>query len=392
MQNRLSLIALFGLLYLTSCVSDQVDVETRYYSAEEYEALQATLNLPEEVDDYSQGLQSNNALTVNNNGLPLTLSNMKATLGRVLFYDTQLSRNNTVSCASCHKQELAFSDDKAFSVGFEGGLTHRNSIPLAASANFVTSYEGGNSFAAFPGSNLGFLWDERAATIHEQSAMAIEDPVEMGMNLDELAVKLSGKPHYRILFKKAFGDDQITPDNITLALQEFLNAFASVNSKFDKGLQQHGDPIASFQQFSPIENMGKALFLTHCASCHGRDMTNPAMRTANNGLDVQSADPGVGGVTQQAADMGVFKVPFLRNIALTAPYMHDGRFETLEQVVEHYSNGIQGHPNLHPFLKNGSQPRRFNFTTQQKAALVAFLETLTDDSQIRQTRFSNPFK
>jgi cytochrome c peroxidase len=205
-------------------------------------------------------------------------------------------------------------------------------------------------------------------------------------------VKLSTKPHYRILFKKAFGQDQINPSDITMAIQEFLNSFVSVNSKFDQGLRQAGVTDINFPNYSPMENMGKTLFMLNCAGCHGRDMTNPAMRTANNGLDLQYADQGVGEVTQKSTDMGLFKVPFLRNIALTGPYMHDGRFNTLEEVVEHYSTGIKAHPNLHFSLRNGTQAKRFNFTAQQKAALVAFLETLTDDSEIKHSRFSNPFK
>jgi cytochrome c peroxidase len=399
MVNRFFLLALAGISFLSSCVSDRVDIETRFYSAEEYETLRASLKLPEAVDDYSLSGALGNSFIMNHEGLPGSATNMQATLGRVLFYDTQLSKNNSVSCASCHKQELAFSDDRPLSMGFEGRFTKRNSIPLAASANFVASYEGGNSnmifsdhTGAFAPLNLGFLWDERAATIHEQSAMAIEDPVEMGMNLEDLAVKLSIKPHYRILFKKAFGEERITPSNITMALQVFLNSLSSVNSKFDQGLSRQGNPTLPFQAFSPQENIGKAIYMTNCSNCHGQDMTNPVMRIANNGLDQQYTDQGVGEVTQKSADMGLFKVPFLRNIALTAPYMHDGRFNTLEEVVEHYSSGIQDHPNLHSFLKSGDQPRRFNFSAQQKAALVAFLQTLTDDSTIMHSRFSDPFK
>ncbi len=387
MKTRTLLLVSVGLFLLSSCFHDRVDVDIRYYTEEEYNTLSATLNLPKNVDEYNFNF-SNGAIA------PL-LSNSKATLGRVLFYDKKLSHNNTVSCASCHKQELAFSDDKARSIGFEGGLTKRNSIPLAASANFVTSYNSGNSFVG-NGLNLGFLWDERAKTIHEQSALAIADPIEMGMNLQDLPGKLSQDNHYRILFRKAFGDEQISASRITDALQEFLNAFVSVNSKFDEGLKRHFfTSEAQFFNFTPLENMGKSLFLIHCSNCHGRDMTNPAMRIANNGLELDYADKGVGGVTNRANEMGVFKVPFLRNIALTAPYMHDGRFATLEEVVEHYNSGVQMHPNLHPFLKHPlqpSQPKRLNLSSQEKAALVAFLRTLTDESFVKQARFSDPFK
>jgi len=343
--------------------------------------------LPENPDEYSFSL-ANGAFA------PL-LSNAKATLGRVLFYDNKLSRNNSVSCASCHKQELAFSDDKAKSTGFDGEQTERNSLALAASANFITSYDVGSSLIG-NGLSVGFLWDKRAKSIHELSELAITDPVEMGMMMSNLPDKLSQDAHYRILFRKAYGDEQITPTRITDALQEFLNAFVSVNSLFDEGMKRHRfNPAASFSNFNQMENMGKALFLVHCSDCHGRDMTNPVMSIANNGLASEYSDKGVGGVTGRAEEIGVFKVPFLRNIALTAPYMHDGRFATLEEVVEHYNSGIQMHPNLHPLLKDPNQPaqpKRLNLSSQEKAALVAFLRTLTDESFIQQKRFSNPFK
>lgn len=377
--------AFAAALLLSSCIQDKVDVDVQYYTAEEYNVLKAALNLPDNVDEYNFSLSR---------GAAPAISNTKATLGRVLFYDTQLSRNNTVSCASCHKQELAFSDDKAKSLGFDGGSTKRNSLALGAVANFSTSYDGGNSFVG-NGTNIGFLWDERAQSIHELSTIAITDPVEMGTNMGELPGKLSRQPHYEILFRKAYGDSQISAERITEALQEFVNSFVSVNSKFDKGIERQFTPTVNFTNFTPVENLGKALFMTNCASCHGQDMTNPAMRVANNGLELNYADKGVGGVSNRSDEMGLFKVPFLRNVALTAPYMHDGRFATLEAVVEHYSSGIQMHPNLHPLLKqplNPDQPKRLNLSQQEKAALVAFLHTLTDEQFTKETRFSDPFK
>jgi cytochrome c peroxidase len=376
-----------AILLLSSCIHDKVDVDVKYYTAEEYSVLQAALDLPESVDEYNFALSR---------GAAPAISNTKATLGRVLFYDTQLSRNNTVSCASCHKQELAFSDNKARSTGFDGGLTKRNSLALGAVANFETSYDGGNSFVGNGnGTNIGFLWDERAQSIHELSTIAITDPVEMGTNMSELPGKLASQAHYEILFRKAYGDNQIKAERITEALQEFVNSFVSVNSKFDKGIEKNFVPTVNFTNFTPVENLGKALFMTNCSSCHGQDMTNPAMRIANNGLELNYEDKGVGGVSNRNDEMGLFKVPFLRNVALTAPYMHDGRFATLEAVVEHYNSGVQMHPNLHPLLTqplNPNQPRRLNLSQQEKAALVAFLHTLTDEQFTQETRFSDPFK
>ncbi len=367
-------------------MSDRIEIDLKFYSTEEYNVLKAALDLPAEPDQYNFPLP--------HGAFASPVSNAKATLGRVLFYDTRLSRNNTVSCASCHKQELAFSDDKAKSLGFEGAHTKRNSLPLAASANFVTSYNSGNSFTG-NSLRLGFLWDERAKSIRELSALAIADPVEMGMNMSELPSKLSQEGYYRVLFSKAYGHDQITADRITDALQEFLNSFFSVNSKFDEGLKLHFSPTFNFSNFTPLENMGKSLFLSHCAGCHSQDMTRPVMSVANNGLDVVYADQGLGGISNRASEMGLFKVPFLRNVALTAPYMHDGRFASLEEVVEHYDSGVQMHPNLHPFLRRpgySNQPKKLNLTEQEKAALIAFLHTLTDPSFVQQKRFSDPFR
>lgn len=372
--STLSLMLLSSLFLFSSCIHDRVDVEIKYYTDEEYEVLKTALNLPSNLHEYN--------FTMPNAGFVPGISNSKATLGRVLFYDKKLSRTNSVSCASCHKQELGFSDDKARSIGFDGAETKRNSLALASVANFETSYNGGNSFVGI-NTRLGFLWDERAQSIHELSQIAITDPVEMGMNMSELAVKLNQDEHYSILFRKAYGDPQITPNRITEAIQEFVNSFISVDSKFDRGT------------FNALENLGRSLFMVNCATCHSSDMTNPVMAVANNGLELNYADKGVGGVTNKPNDMDVFKVPFLRNIALTAPYMHDGRFATLEEVVEHYNSGIQMHPNLHNFLKhphNPTQPKRLNLSSQEKAALVAFLRTLTDETFIAEVKFSDPFK
>lgn len=385
---KIRTLSLFAALAfsVSGCFQDRIDIELLYYSDSEYNALKALLDLPKEPDNY-------NFIAPGRVPSPF-VSNSKATLGRVLFYDKKLSRNNSVSCASCHKQELAFSDDKPFSTGFDGQQTKRNSLALAATANFVISYNSGNSFVG-NGTQIGFLWDERTQTIHEQSTLAITDPVEMGMHMNDLTAKLQEEEYYRILFNKAYGDAKITPTRITEALQEFLNSFFSVDSRFDEGIRRHSTPLADFSNFNAVENLGKSLFMIHCSTCHGQDMTNAVMRVANNGLDLHYTDQGVGGITNKPGDMGLFKVPFLRNIQQTGPYMHDGRFATLEEVVEHYNSGIRMHPNLHPSLKNPlypDQPKRLNLSDQEKAALVAFLHTLTDETFLEQKRFSDPFR
>ncbi len=308
-----------------------------------------------------------------------------ATLGRVLFYDKSLSINNTIACASCHKQTSAFSDPVVKSEGFNGGLTGRNSMSLID----AKYYPNGN-----------FFWDQRANSLENQTLIPIQDIVEMGMTLPQLETKLKALTYYPPLFTKAFGDGNITSNRIALALSQFVRSIVSYQSKYDAGRSNFPaipapPPNAPFPNFSAQENRGKEIFLSPqfaCAACHGSEtFTAPAAR--NNGLDLITTDRGFGAVTQDINDDGRFKVTTLRNVELTAPYMHDGRFATLEQVVEHYSSGVKNHPNLANQLKlpNG-QPRQANLSPQDKAALVAFLKTLTDLTIASDQKYSNPFK
>ncbi|NOT52411.1 MAG: cytochrome-c peroxidase [Chitinophagaceae bacterium] len=350
----------------------------------------AVLNLPSTPFNYA-----NPALPAYLNSPPIQgqintpannpITDNGATLGRVLFYDKNLSINNTISCASCHKQANAFSDPLAKSVGFNGGLTGRNSMPLTNAKYYP---------------NGRFFWDQRAATLEDQVLMPIQDLVEMGMTLPQLETKLKGLAYYPVLFEKAFGDNNITSDRISKALSQFVRSIVSYQSKYDAGRSTFPaapapPPNAVFPNFTAEENMGKAIFLNPqnaCAACHGSE-TFTAPQEKNNGLDLTTIDRGFGAVANNTALDATFKVGSLRNIELTAPFMHDGRFTTLEQVVEHYSTGVKNHPNLSPQLRlpNG-QPRLANLTVQEKAALVAFMRTLTDVSMITDVKYSNPFK
>jgi len=312
--------------------------------------------------------------TPNNN----EITDNGATLGRVLFYDTNLSRNNTISCASCHIQEHGFSDPTALSTGFDGELTSRNSMGLA-NARF---YENGR-----------FFWDERAVSLEEQTLVPIKDLVEMGLTLPELEAKLSVVDYYEALFTNAFGDDNVTSERIALALSQFIRSMVSYESKFDEGLAQVNDIDDNFPNFTDSENRGKQLFMsnqTRCFDCHATNVfVGDAAR--NNGLDATITDPGVGGITGNNNDLGEFKVPSLRNIALTGPYMHDGRFETLEEVIEHYNSGVQNNPNLDNRLTQGNNVRRLNLSDNDKQALVDFLHTLTDTEFITDEKYADPF-
>ena len=293
-----------------------------------------------------------------------------ATLGRVLFYDTRLSLTETTSCASCHRQEAGFSDPARFSAGHDGGVTARNSQGLA----FTRYYVRGRMF-----------WDERAATLEEQVLMPIQDPIEMGMTLAQVAERLEATEFYGPLFADAFGTPDVTPDRVSRALSQFVRSIVSPGSRYDAARAQGGGGNGPLPGLTAQENRGRQLFTgpAQCDDCHRTDLfTGDAVR--NIGLDADTPDAGAG--------FGRFKSGSLRNVALTAPYMHDGRFETLADVVDFYSTGVQNHPNLDNRLRGpGGQPRRPNFSPQDKAALVAFLNTLTDPALATDERWSDPF-
>lgn len=304
------------------------------------------------------------------------ITNHGATLGRVLFYDKNLSLNRTIACASCHQQAKGFSDSNLKSTGFLGGLTARHSMSLVNSKYYQ---------------NGRFFWDERAATLEIQVLEPIQDGTEMGLNLALLLERVSEQSFYNQLFANAFGDNTISSDRISKALAQFVRSIESYKSKYDTGRALANSPTAAFSNFTNEENQGKTLFFTApinggggCSGCHSTEAF-AGIGAQNNGLDlITNADQGQG--------QGRFKTGSLRNIESTFPYMHDGRFSSLEQVVEHYNTGVQAHPNLDNRLKlpNGN-PIRLNFSTSQKNALVSFLKTLSDNSISTEVKWSNPF-
>ena len=301
-----------------------------------------------------------------------------ATLGRVLFYDKRLSTNQTISCASCHQQSSGFSDPRRFSVGFDGSLGTRNAMGLSNARWYQRKH---------------FFWDERAATLEDQTLMPIQNPVEMGMTLDLLTNRLAAEPFYTNLFAQAFGSTAITTNRISFALAQFVRSIVSTQSKYDIGATNN------FANFTAQENLGRQLFFGRtgnpppsCAVCHATDNFVPTTPLNNNGLEYPYVDLGVGGVTGLANQKGQFKVPSLRNIALTAPYMHDGRFTNLAQVVAFYNSGVVSNPNLSPpLIGPGGTPLRLNLSAAQQAALVAFLNTLTDPNLATDAKLSDPF-
>lgn len=357
------------------------------------------LNLPATPFDYSTlSLPEHFVTNAPNSPLPTSvdgtdntpldnpITDHGATLGRVLFHDTELSANGTVSCASCHIQEHGFSDPAVLSSGFEGGSTARHSMTLI-NARF---YQRGR-----------FFWDERAATLEEQVLMPFQDPVEMGMTLDEVVSAVAARDFYPPLFQAAFGSDEINADRIARALAQFVRSIVSFSSRYDEGRAMVNNPGANFPNFTDEENLGKNIFFTTipngggaCFGCHTTEAfisANPGPQ--NNGLDAESTtDLGAGEVFPNPIFVGRFKTTSLRNIELTAPYMHDGRFATLEEVVEHYNSGVQAHPTLAPALTDpNGNPVQLNLSDAEKAALVAFLKTLTDPSIATEPKWSDPF-
>ncbi len=318
-------------------------------------------------------------------------SNHLATLGRVLFYDKSLSRNNLVACASCHKQSLGFDDPSRFSIGFAGKITSRNAMGLANA-----------------GLNSGgkFFWDNRAKSLEQQVLMPFFDPIEMGLEKGELTARIRDRKFYKDLFGNAFGEPGITTEKIAKALAGFVSSIVSTRTAYDKARQAANGPLQPFAAFSDQENRGKTLFFlkpenggSGCITCHLSEWfsfptTGANNGGANNGLDLDTAkDQGIGAVSGRTEDQGKFRPPSLRNIAHRAPYMHDGRFADLGEVIDHYSTGIKNHPNLAASLKDDDgKPRKFNFSPSDKQALIAFLETLSDDHMMNDPKFSDPFQ
>lgn len=301
-------------------------------------------------------------------------------LGRMLFYEKALSRDGSMSCASCHNQQTAFSDTNRFSIGI-------NNMPGGRQAMAVFNMAWNTN---------GFFWDGRSILLRHQSLKPIQDPLEMDETLATVVTKLQGDALYRNQFQYAFGTEQIDTLLIAKALEQFMYSIVSNQSKYDKYL-------AGAAELTEQEERGRFLFFTEynpafpnasgadCQHCHGgANFEND--RYMNNGLDTdaQFTDMGRFDVTNNAADRAKFKVTSLRNIELTPPYMHDGRFNTLEEVVEHY-NDVTNSTTLDATFQQQLPNGGLQLTTADKAALVAFLKTLTDKTLATNSDYSSPF-
>jgi cytochrome c peroxidase len=296
----------------------------------------------------------------------------------MLFYEKRLSKNNIQACADCHLQIDGFSDINQFSTGVEGLQGGRQAMAIM---NMAWHDE-------------GFFWDGRASTLRDQALRPIQDPLEMNETLENVIAKLSADVEYKNQFLRAFGSNQVSAERISLALEQFMFTLISANSRYDKYLLGQ-------ETMSPAELRGKDLFFSEfdpfgtergaeCFHCHGGpDFSNHAYM--NNGLDTEEnfTDEGRFAVTGDPFDMAAFKVPSLRNIAVTAPYMHDGRFNTLEEVIEHYNTGVQQSSSVHPLLQFNLDPG-LDLSQEEIADIVAFLHTLTDEEFLTNEEFSDP--
>jgi cytochrome c peroxidase len=297
---------------------------------------------------------------------PLTVE--AVALGKKLFHDTRLSSNNSQSCASCHLQSAAFSDPRQVSLGAEGQAGKRNAMALVNLAW-----------------GQGFFWDGRAKTLREQVLMPVTDKHEMNETLERVVAKLSEDQGMGSDFQKAFGSSEITAERIAKALEQFLITLVSQESRFDKAVRKVAElseeEKRGLQLFVTEYDPKRGLFGADCFHCHGGTLMTD-QQFHNNGLALTPEDLGRMKVTGVEADQGKFKTPTLRNIALTAPYMHDGRFQTLEEVVEHYSSGVKRSATLDPNLAK-HPVEGLRLSAEDKRALVAFLKTLTDEAFVR---------
>ena len=378
--KMLSVLCVLGLLVLGSCTKEDsgeaIDEEVEQFPEPQLPSVPfqySTQTFPEEwLTDPALQL-------FGNIGTDIAITDHGATLGRVLFYDAAMSADGTVSCASCHIQEKAFADDTPRSVGISGVPTRRNAMGL-----FNFKYQ------------RRFFWDMRTAGLEQQVLEPIAHPDEMALSLEDLPARLGGQSYYTALFSSAFGSTEITPDRVASALTQFLLSMRSYASRYDAGRAHE------FVNFTSSELLGKDVFFngsTRCNQCHS-GLNLFSTQAFINGLEMDYAAAGYGGIGELSgnpSDDGRFKTVSLRNIGLTAPYMHDGRFATLREVVDFYADEIQHHPYLDErlsvdgFGSPGQPPFQLTLSEEERTALVDFLNTFNDTLMTSSWWLSDPF-
>jgi cytochrome c peroxidase len=333
-------------------------------------------------------------------------TNQKVTLGRVLFYDSFLSVNNNISCGTCHKQQFGFADNVAFNKGIWGKDLSRNSLAISG--------EGNNLF-----------WDGRVFSMKDLVLKPISNHDEMFQDLSRLPEKLANNPNYPKLFEDAYGSSEISLSRISESLRLFCSALKPSNAKILSEITNFSNLEVS--NFTPAEKEGYNLFFgkAKCGSCHQLTSSIYSGSFFNTGLEINYKDNGLGELTNNPLHNGIFKTPNLLDVEFTAPYMHDGRFKTLEEVVDFYDHQVQPHPNLsfqlktnatderieqivdslegagilitsfdqlQPFLQDFGEPVKLNLSKNEKKSLIEFLKTFSDYQLKSDPRFSNPFK
>lgn len=351
-SNYLLLLLIIPLFFLFSCgkESDDPTVPEETWDPTPYE-----LAIPEGFP---------NMVIPDNN--PMTVAGVQ--LGRRLFHDPILSGDNTQSCADCHGQAFSFTDSRRFSIGIDGIAGTRNAMPVI-NAGWMPS----------------LFWDGRTASLEEQALVPVRDPIEMHQSWPVAVQKLKNHPRYPDLFFDAFGTRDIDSMRVVKAIAQFERTLISSNSKWDRYLRGE-------EQLTPAEAKGFEIFFSErgdCFHCHSTILFTDNL-FHNNGLDAVHTDKGLYDVTGSGEDIGKFKTPTLRNVEYTAPYMHDGRFATLEEVIDFYSEGLQFSPTIDPLMKNVHQGG-VQLTDDEKENLLAYLKTLSDTSFMQNPEFSNPF-
>lgn len=344
------------IVLLTSCTDPEYTVQ---YDTTPYAFSYGALPAPELPTDY-----------------PLT--EQRVSLGRTLFHDGQLSRTGTQSCSSCHSQPAGFSDNRTYSIGVKGLPGHRQGMTLMNLAWHTR----------------GFFWDGRSPSLRDQALRPIQDTLEMDETLANVVKKLEASKLYREQFIRAFGNDSITPERIGIALEQFMLTLVTADSRYDRA-------VKGMVQLTEAEERGRQLFFreydpsgktkgAECFHCHAAPFfTND--KFMNNGLDDDASFTDIGreGVTKLATDRAKFKVPTLRNIARSAPYMHDGRFKSLEEVVHFYNSGVKTSSTVDPLMQFLIKPG-LGLSADDEKDLVAFLKTLNDENFLTNAMFRMP--
>ncbi len=394
-MNRFFPLLIVSLM-LSSCNNSSNEVFEQEYTPTE-ETIDLTAYFSIDFDNSPNYANQNIPNYINKDNTPTnnTITDDIAILGRILFYDKNLSSNNTISCASCHKQEYAFGDTNSLSVGVNGN-TGRHSMRLV-NARFSNE--------------ANFFWDERANSLEEQTTMPIQDHTEMGFsgengdaNFDYLIVKLENVEYYPELFTQAFGNETITENKIQNALAQFVRSIQSFDSKYDIGRNQVNDN-QPFPNFTNQENQGKDLFNQPsnfdndglrigggigCAGCHQGPEFDIDPNSRNNGV--------IGNGSRTGTDLTVTRSPSLRNVVKSngesnGPFMHIGISNNLITVIEHYDSQINlaGNNNLDPKLRPNDNAQRLNMTDEEKNAVIAFIRTLSGSDVYTNEKWSNPF-